>query len=64
MYESVKDQIRWANLSVKDYVQKISNIGQIMALSDEDYSKAKAKAMKMDNTSLAEALITAFGDGK
>ena len=35
-----------------------------MALSDEDYSKEKVKAMKMSSSSLAEALITAFGDGK
>lgn len=64
LYESVKDQLRWNNLSVKKYIGLISTIGQIMALNDEDYNKAKAKAMKMSNPSLAEALMTAFGDGK
>jgi len=64
LYDSIKDQLRWNHLCVKQYVGLISTIGQIMALSDEDYSKEKVKAMKMSSSSLAEALITAFGDGK
>lgn len=64
LYESMKDQLRWHSISVKEYISLISTIGQIMSLSDEDFSKAKAKAMKMSNSSLADALITAFGDGK
>ncbi len=64
LYESVKDNIRWTKLSVKRYVKIISNIGQIMALSDENYNKEKVKAMKMSSSSIAEALKSAFGDGQ
>ena len=64
LYDSVKDQLRWKHLSVKQYEGLISTIGQIMSMSDEDFSKERAKAMKMSNPSLADALITAFGDGK
>jgi len=51
-------------LSVKSYVRLISNIGKVLAMRDEDYKKEKVKAMRMDESSLAEALISAFGDGK
>jgi len=64
IYESVKDQLRWHKLSVKQYVRLVSNIGQIMALSDDDFRKEKVKAMKMNKSEIANALITAFGDGK
>jgi len=64
LYESVKDNIRWTKLSVKRYVKIISNIGQIMALSDENFNKEKVKAMKMESSSIADALISAFGDGR
>lgn len=64
LYESVKDQLRWHKLSVKKYIGLVSTIGQIMALSDEDYKKQKVKAMKMNNSDMVEALIAVFGDGK
>jgi len=64
LYESVKDQLRWSNLSVKDYVGVISRIGQIMSYSEEDYKKKKVKAMKMKPSDIADALKAVFGDGK
>jgi len=64
LYESVKDQLRWHGLSVKNYEGIISTIGQIMALSDEDYNKERVRALKMNKSEMAEALIAAFGDGK
>jgi len=35
-----------------------------MALSDEDYNKERVRALKMNKSEMAEALIAAFGDGK
>ena len=64
LYESMKDQLRWSKLSVKKYINIISHIGQILALSDKDYKKAKVKAVKMDTNAIADALLSAYGDGK
>ena len=64
LYESIKDQIRWHKLSVKKYVNLISSIGQIMALSEDDYKKEKAKIKKMRNSEMVDALKTMFGDSK
>ena len=63
LYESVKDQLRWHSLSVKRYEGLIFSIGDIMALNDEDYKKAKAKYMKMKNSEMIDALLAAWGDG-
>jgi hypothetical protein len=64
LYESIKDQIRWSNLSVKHYVRLISTIGRIMSLSEKDYESAKTKALQMSSNSIEDVLIKAFGDGK
>jgi len=60
----MKDQLMWNKLDIKKYIGLISSIGKILSLKDEDYRKEKVKAMKMDSTSIADALISAFGDGK
>ena len=64
LYESTKDQLRWNNLIVKDYVKMVSQIGQILSMSDKDYEKARVENVKMRGTAIADALIKAFGDGK
>lgn len=64
LYDSVKDQLKWNKLSVKKYVKIISQIGQILAMRDEDYKKERVKATKMSSSSLADALKSALGDGK
>jgi len=64
LYDSVKDQLKWARLSVKNHIGTIFKVGQILALSEDDYKKAKVKAMNMSSSSIAETLIAAFGDGK
>ena len=63
MYISAKDQLKWQNLSVKKYINLVMNIGQVMSLSDKDYEKERVKTTKMDNSSIAEVLLSAFGDG-
>ncbi len=64
LYDSMKDRLKWSKLSVKRYVKIVSQIGQILSLSDEDYKKEKVKAMQMSANAIAEALKAAFGDGK
>jgi len=64
LYESVKDQLRWHKLSIKNYVGVISRIGQIMSYGEYDYKKEKVKAMRMQPNDIADALKVAFGDGK
>ncbi len=64
IYESMKDNLRWNHLSVRSYIRIISQVGQILAMRDEDYQKAKAKHVKLSGSSIAQALIQAFGDGK
>lgn len=64
LYESMKDRLKWGNLSAKHYIHILSQIGKIMSLDEKDYKKEKVKAMKMSSTGIANVLITAFGDGK
>ncbi len=61
LYDSVKDQIRWHKLSVKHYTKLISNIGQVMALRDEDYEKERVKQMKVSNIDTQNSLLSLFG---
>ena len=49
---------------MKPYVRLVSNIGKILAMRDDDYKKEKVKSMRMNESSIAETLISAFGDGK
>ncbi len=64
LYRSMKDRLKWVKLSIKHYVRLISQVGQILSMSEEDYKKEKVKAIKMSSSSIAEALKSAFGDGK
>lgn len=64
LYESMKDQLRWGKLSVKHYVNIVSQIGKVMSMDDKDYNRERAKEMKIDASKLVESLKTVFGDGK
>ena len=64
LYESIKDQLRWNNLIVKDYVKMVSQIGQILSMSDEDYNKRKVEHIEMSDNAIADIFLKAFGDGK
>ena len=35
-----------------------------MSYAEEDYKKEKVKALRMNKSEIADALIAAFGDGK
>ncbi|NOX15959.1 MAG: hypothetical protein GXP61_08045 [Epsilonproteobacteria bacterium] len=64
MYASVKDNLRWNNLSIKHYIHILMGIGRFMALDEKDFAKESVKQNKMDPKNIASALISAFGDGK
>jgi len=64
LYESVKDQLKWHHLVVKDYVRIISQIGQIMSMSDEDFNKHKVEHIEMSQEAISQVFLKAFGDGK
>lgn len=61
---SVKDNLKWNNLSQKLYTHMLMNVGRFMAMSDEDFKKTKLEHDKMSSDEIASILIAAFGDGK
>lgn len=63
-YASVKDNLRWNNLSRKKYTHTIMNIGRYMALKDEDFETVLLENDTMSQSDMANILINAFGDGK
>jgi len=63
LYDSAKDQMKWIGLSAKQHLGTVMRIGEVMALRDEDYQKAKVKAIETPQSSMAAALKAAFGDG-
>jgi len=64
LYESMKDQLRWNNLSVKNYVRIISQIGQVLSMEDKDFDKYKVEHTQMSDDAISAVFINTFGDGK
>lgn len=64
LYESMKDQLKWSGLSVKYYVNLVSQIGKILSMSDKDYDKYKVEHIEMSDDAIANVFLRAFGDGK
>jgi len=64
LYESVKDELKWAGLRRKCYVAIISKIGSLIVLEDEEYNKKKVQETKMEADEMANALIQVFGSGE
>ena len=62
LYKSAKDAIKWEGLSVKRYIKLIMKIGRYISLSDERFAKVKNR--NNNKNSIADVLISAFGDGK
>jgi len=63
-YASVKDNLKWQNLSRKKYTGTIMSIGRYMALKDDDFNKVLLENDTMEQSEIAKVLINAFGDGK
>ncbi len=61
LYESAKDELRWAGMRPKYYVRLIMHIGELVALDDEAFEKAKVRNIKMEPGDMAARLKAAFG---
>ena len=64
LYESIKDNIKWNNLEVKQYTSLVANIGKILTMSDKDYQKYKVEHTTMSDEAISSVFLKAFGDGK
>jgi hypothetical protein len=42
IYQSAKDQLRWHNISIKNYISDIMTIGNLFLLSDKDWETYKS----------------------
>ena len=62
LYESAKDNLKWMNISVKDHVQEVMQIGNLIFLSDENYEKHKAKSIS--ETTSVKDMDEAFAEWK
>lgn len=43
IYESAKDQLRWNGLSVKDHINTVMSIGNLLYLDDKKFEEVKDK---------------------
>ena len=64
LYDSMKDRLKWGKLSIKHYVKLISQVGQILSMSEDDYKKEKRRSKKISKTVMFDVFKSAFGDGK
>jgi hypothetical protein len=64
LYESVKDELKWANFSQKHYTNFLIRLGQIFVMEDKEFNKQKVKYLEMNTNEIKASLIAAFGDGK
>jgi len=64
VYVSMKDQLRWEHLSVKKYINIVSQVGSILSMSDKNYDKNKVEHSKMSDKAIGDVFLKAFGDGK
>ena len=61
LYESIKDNLKWAGIRKKFYVNIISKIGILYVLDDETYNKEKLKYINMDTEEITNTLKAVFG---
>jgi len=45
LYESAKDNLKWYNLRVKDYIHDVMQIGTLVNLSEESFNKLSSDEM-------------------
>ena len=64
LYESIKDELKWAGLRKKYYVNFLSSIGTLKVLTDEEYAKRKVEDVNMETEHLVNTLINVFGSGE
>jgi hypothetical protein len=63
LYESVKDQLKWAGMTVKNHIRTVMRIGDLMSMNDEDYkdaSKENLPAAGMSGKELEDYIFSKF----
>jgi hypothetical protein len=64
LYESIKDELKWAGFRRKYYTNFLIRLGQIFVMDEKEYNKQKVKHLEMNGDEIKATLIAAFGDGK
>ena len=64
LYESIKDELKWAGFRRKYYTNFLIRLGQIFVLDDKEFNKQKVKYTEMNADEIKTTLTAAFGDGK
>lgn len=64
LYESVKDQLRWAKLSKKKWAYTLMRVGDFLTLSEKKWKEAHLQNDEMDSSDIAKILLSAFGGGE
>ncbi len=59
-YHSIKDALKWANLSVKRYIQDVAKIGNMVFLSSKDFNKIKHSSFNLDREAEINALMEQY----
>ena len=60
LYDSVKDEIKWANLRTKFYTKMLIKIGELLVLDNKEFSKRVVENSEMTDSEIANILKSAF----
>ena len=63
IYESVKDELLWANISRKRYTSLLMKVGTLYCLDEKEYNKLRVREFKMSSDEIATRLKAIFGVG-
>ena len=64
LYESVRDELKWAKLRAKFYTKMLMKIGAYLVMEDKDYNRLKTQNTELNTDEVAEKLIAIFGKGE
>lgn len=64
IYESVKDELRWAGLRAKFYTNLLMRIGMYFVMEDDKYNEIKVKQTTMQQDEITQKFLLTFGDGE
>ena len=61
LYESVKDNLLWEGLDLKEYVKKICDIGRLLTADEKEFEKIAVKYTTLSDEAIAATFKKAFG---
>jgi hypothetical protein len=62
LYQSVKDQLKWNNISVKEYTNSLMHIGTMIYGSDEYFAKSISRLeMNGPDKNAGQEILAMFG---